>query len=585
MLSERRADHMVKHDLSYANCRFEDLLPEHFMTLMMVTEDIMLKSEASKDANLGSPDSKGQYQGHPHGRDLHVPNGNGTKWQRREQTREVRTNATVANAGGIEELQACIGTYQNATKFFTQKNKVWCAPVREFATGMCTNCSTQHYIDTLCHGGDMFQTVPSTERHSQCPANMAKDMEAKTFKRLTFRFQGGTGGLPKATSAKEAVAAATKVTVAMGSAKRPVSDEKKARRKLKAKEKKARKAEEKAAQEEEEEASASEEEADTPDTSALPTATRKVNTIARPARRSQVATREERRGMTFVMATKVQRSNASHATSRGDVSWASMAVVSQGMARMRAVLVGATVRSKNRQRATGQRSDAAQEPWEIAMQEAAAVHTAMAAWRVKLDKVQATARLSATMTMAIVRKRMVWRMHVFWQAIAMQRCRNRSLMDCCLRQLRRSQNAPDKEQAASRLRAAMRSSLVRKALWQTTAKHKRGQPRRTAPSRPTQASGRITATMTMVLEMKRAQPAKSKRKAAYLRLAATYAMVEVRRVIKTLMLRKSQKKSQLQHDQKLRAAQDILPDRFTTSDLEAALRKNRQQEADKNSTT
>ena len=89
----------------------------------------------------------------------------------------------------------------------------------------------------------------------------------------------------------------------------------------------------------------------------------------------------------------------------------------------------------------------------------------------------------------------------------------------------------------------------------------------------------------MVLEMKRAQLAKTERKAAYLRLAATYAMVEVRRVIKTLMLRESQKKSQVQHDQKLRAAQDILPDRFTTSDLEAALRKNRQQEADKNSTT
>ena len=215
-------------------------------------------------------DSKGQYQGHSHGRDLHVPNGNGTKWQRREQTREVRTNATVANAGGIEELQVCIGTYQNTTKFFTQKNKVWCAPVREFATGMCGNCSTQHYIDTLCNGGDTCQAVPSTERHSLCPANMAKDMEAKTFKRLTFRFQGGTGGLPKATTAKEAVAAATKVTVAMGSAKKPISDEKKAKRKLKAKEKKARKAEEKAAQEEEEEASASEEEAEPADTRLCP---------------------------------------------------------------------------------------------------------------------------------------------------------------------------------------------------------------------------------------------------------------------------------------------------------------------------
>ena len=68
---------------------------------------------------------------------------------------------------------------------------------------------------------------------------MAKDMEAKTFRRLTFRFQGGTGGLPKATTAKEAVAAALRVTVAVGSAKKPISDEKKAKHKLKAKEKKA----------------------------------------------------------------------------------------------------------------------------------------------------------------------------------------------------------------------------------------------------------------------------------------------------------------------------------------------------------
>ena len=41
----------------------------------------------------------------------------------------------------------------------------------------------------------------------------------------------------------------------------------------------------------------------------------------------------------------------------------------------------------------------------------------------------------------------------------------------------------------------------------------------------------------------------------------------------------------MQHDEKLRAAQDILPDRFTTSDLEAALRKNRKREADEKSKT
>ena len=49
---------------------------------------------------------------------------------------------------------------------------------------------------------------------------MVKDMEDGTFKRLTHRFQGGTGGLPKATTGKEAVAAALQVTVALGSTKR-----------------------------------------------------------------------------------------------------------------------------------------------------------------------------------------------------------------------------------------------------------------------------------------------------------------------------------------------------------------------------
>ena len=101
MLSERRADFMVKADLAYANCRFEDLLPEHVMQLMMITEDIMLKREASKDANLGLTDQKSPYQG----RDLRLLAGNGTAWQRRQHAREVKPNATVANAGGIEELQ------------------------------------------------------------------------------------------------------------------------------------------------------------------------------------------------------------------------------------------------------------------------------------------------------------------------------------------------------------------------------------------------------------------------------------------------------------------------------------------------
>ena len=43
MLTERRADYMMDTNLSYANGRFEDLHPRHFLQLMTVTEDIMLK--------------------------------------------------------------------------------------------------------------------------------------------------------------------------------------------------------------------------------------------------------------------------------------------------------------------------------------------------------------------------------------------------------------------------------------------------------------------------------------------------------------------------------------------------------------
>ena len=75
--------------------------------------------------------------------------------------------------------------------------------------------------------------------------------------------------------------------------------------------------------------------------------------------------------------------------------------------------------------------------------------------------------------------------------------------------------------------------------------------------------------MATVAEMQQARFRKSCCKAAYLRLDATFAMVEVKGVIKSLV----------QHEEKLRAAQNILPERFTTSDLEAALRKNRREAA------
>ena len=123
----------------------------------------------------------------------------------------------MANAGDITDLRVCIGDYQNTTKFFTSKNKVWCAPVREYAEGICTNCKKKHWIDTLCDGGDIAKPTDAGNRHSLCPNDMARDMEAGTFKRVTFRFQGGTGGLPKAKMGNEAVAAAIQVTTALGS--------------------------------------------------------------------------------------------------------------------------------------------------------------------------------------------------------------------------------------------------------------------------------------------------------------------------------------------------------------------------------
>ena len=200
----------------------------------------------------------------------------------------------MANAGDISDLQVVVGDYQNSTKFFTQKNKCWCAPVREYAQSPCTNCGLQHYIGTPCKGGDSCVKMPASERHSACPSNMVKDMEEGTFKRLTHRFQGGTGGLPKAKTGPEAVAAAVQITVALSSTKKRAENaEQKEKRKQRSKDRKTKKAAEDknqtetgAAEEEQ-----AEDDTETPEEQALPTATRtKVHVIQRPARRSQLAT-------------------------------------------------------------------------------------------------------------------------------------------------------------------------------------------------------------------------------------------------------------------------------------------------------
>ena len=133
MLTERRADYMMETNLTYANGRFEELHPHDFLQLMTITEDIMLKREASKEANLGESAASPPYKYQGRDRGPHLPQATRSQWQRKELAKEIKSNATVANAGDISDLQVVVGDYTNSTKFFTQKNKCWCAPVREYA--------------------------------------------------------------------------------------------------------------------------------------------------------------------------------------------------------------------------------------------------------------------------------------------------------------------------------------------------------------------------------------------------------------------------------------------------------------------
>ena len=320
----------------------------------------------------------------------------------------------MASAGDIAELQEIVGDYQNTTTFFTKKNKVYCAPLREFAQAMCKHCEKNHYIDTLCSGGDAFKPTPANKRHSSCPSDMAKAMDDNTFKRLTFRFQGGKGGLPKATFGTEAVAAALTVTVALGTAKKQTQEAHKAKRQQKAKDNKAKQAEDDA------NAGGSEvdEAEETPDVPSipeedLPTATRTM-TIHRPAGRSQIATREQRRGTTSVltiMAKRQRRETSSGLCSTPTPSapaltWRAMAMVATGMARMRArmraTLVGAMVR-----RAT---VDTALQLWNSLrlqhleeIEDRDELKQQMSQWRARTARAMATIKVSATVTMAIVK--------------------------------------------------------------------------------------------------------------------------------------------------------------------------------------
>ena len=80
MLANRTADILMQESLEYANCRFEDLHYGHFMRVITVAEDIIVKTAATKRGNLGETGTRPRYdrtQGRDYergpGRDLHLP--------------------------------------------------------------------------------------------------------------------------------------------------------------------------------------------------------------------------------------------------------------------------------------------------------------------------------------------------------------------------------------------------------------------------------------------------------------------------------------------------------------------------------
>ena len=145
--------------------------------------------------------------------------------------------------------------------------------------------------------------------------------------------------MPKATTGEEAVAAAAVVIAALGTTKKQSQEAGKAKRQQKAKEKRKKKADEEDAEEEDAETDACDdsEAPGTPD-SELPTATRTMLTIHRPARRSQLATREQRRGTTRILTVVAKRQRSSEPVQRrapsAPADWQTMVLVATGMARM-----------------------------------------------------------------------------------------------------------------------------------------------------------------------------------------------------------------------------------------------------------
>ena len=394
LLSTRQAQVLLDLDLTYAECRFEDLEYDHFMLLISLAEDIIIKKAAARVANLGEVGHDAPKRG------LQLPGGNSkptgqrTKWQQKSIDYEVRVNSTVANCGDIADLQQLIGGYSNDTTAYVEKTGVWCSPIRKYSEVMCTNCSKLHWGDTRCDKGDCTQKSSAGERHSICPPAMATVMESGDFKRLTFRFQGGSDGNPKARTQVEMTVAVTQVTVALTTAKpKRKSKPNQAQRAAKRAEVAATAAAAAAASGEEDEADDDQDEADESD--ALPTAERQVLTITkRPSRQSQVATRAQRRGHVevFTITATTAQAEEGNAVQQG---WANMRTTFLAHGRMRAVLRGSRVRGEVQQLLAAQRAT-----------EAANLDELMAAWRARMARDAATTLLKATVTMAITRREM-----------------------------------------------------------------------------------------------------------------------------------------------------------------------------------
>ena len=348
MLITRHAHTLIQADLTYANCKFEGMYHHHMMDLFSTVETIILQRKGSESQNLGKPPPTPPYtpkqRGAPTGGHGRQGTGrrDGNAWQRKERASEVHTNATIADQGDMASLQAAIGEYENTTTVFTSKNKVWCAPATPYAKAQCTNCNKEHWIDTPCAGGAQNSDVGAELRHSSLLRDMLTAMHAGTFKRLTHRFQGGKNGLPKHTSHKKATVAVTKIVADNGTDKAAKKKAKKERKEKK--EKKAAEVRAAAAAVAAAEADSSDDDSGTDEDDHLtPVVLSQATRVGRtPGYSQQLPPPRAQRQHSSTNATGIVRSHA--VTVMAVPGWSGMAIVGAGLARLRAAMLGATVR-------------------------------------------------------------------------------------------------------------------------------------------------------------------------------------------------------------------------------------------------